>query len=83
MADDMLALFPKDSWTPKSRTSKNVWNKDGSLSAGFMAQAENMKEESMKMAQVAKTGDVKAIKKQLRNLAANGCRGCHTLYRTE
>ena len=83
MANDMLLLFPKDSMGAKSRVSPNIWNKDGSLSQGFIAQVEKMKEEATKMVKVAQAGDMAAVQKQLRSMTADGCRSCHTLYRIE
>ena len=81
MADDMLMLFPANSFSGKSRALSSIWDKDGKLASDFVAQAELMKVESKKMVDVAKAGNYKAIKKQLGILANKGCRGCHTKYR--
>ena len=83
MADDMIKLFPKGSQGPKSRVLVDVWDKNGNLSKPFLEQTENMKKEAQKMAEVAKKGNPSEMKKQLRALASNGCRGCHTLFRGE
>ena len=83
MAEDMLRLFPKGSQGPQSRALPSIWDKDGNLSSAFIAQVDVMKKEAKKMAEVAKAGDNEAIRQQLRQLASNGCRGCHTLFRGE
>ncbi|MBF0238306.1 MAG: cytochrome c [SAR324 cluster bacterium] len=83
MAEDMLHLFPPGSQGADSRTLPTIWNKDGTLSQTFVEQAQIMKQEAKKMAEVAKTQDMDLIKKQLREFATNGCRGCHSLFRGE
>ena len=81
MADDMLDLFPANSRGGRSRALPEIWNKDGSLSKEFIHQAEIMKEESNEMVLIAKKGNYKAINKQLKKLANNGCRSCHQQFR--
>ncbi|MGK5090748.1 cytochrome c [Deltaproteobacteria bacterium TL4] len=81
MAEDILLLFPKGSLSDKSRTLPSIWDKEGNLVPGFIKQAENMKVEARKLAQIAKTGNRRAVNAQLRNFDSEGCRGCHTLYR--
>jgi cytochrome c556 len=83
MADDMLDIFPANSKGAKSRALPIIWNADGSLAKEFIFQANILKVESKKMVVVAKEGDYKAIKSQLKDLANKGCRGCHSKYRGE
>ena len=66
-----------------SRALPTIWNADGTLSQGFVDQAKMMQAEAHKLAQIAPTGNLKAITKQVKILANKGCRGCHTQYRGE
>ena len=76
-ADNMLKLFPKGSGGGKSRAKSEIWQDWN----GFKAAAAVLKVEANKFAEVAKTGDKAAIKKQAGMLAKAGCGGCHQKFR--
>ena len=76
-ADNMLKLFPKGSGGGKSRAKSDIWQDWN----GFKAAAAVLKVEANKFANVARTGDKAAIKKQAGILGKAACGGCHKKFR--
>ena len=76
-ADNMLKLFPKGSGGGKSRAKAEIWQDWN----GFKAEAAVLKAEANKFAEVARTGDKEAIKKQAGMLGKAGCGSCHKKFR--
>jgi len=73
--------FPKGSGVearPKSLAKPDVW----SDAAGFGAAAAKLKDETAKLNQAALSGDLAAVKAQLRP-TGGACKGCHDKYRQE
>jgi len=83
MADDMLLLFPAGTIGGKSRAMGDIWDKDGKITSEFTAKAIDMRKEAAALAEVARGGNYKKIKKQMGRFANKGCRSCHTDYRGE
>jgi len=76
-ADNMLKLFPKGSGGGKSRAKSSIWQDWN----GFKAAAAVLKVEANKFAEVARTGNKEAIKKQAAVLGKAGCSSCHDKFR--
>lgn len=73
--------FPRGSGQearPKSEAKANIW----SDAAGFTAAASNLQVQASKLQQVATTGDVDALKAQVR-ATGGACKACHDKYRVE
>ena len=74
-------LFPvgsgMDAYPGKTGAKPEIW---ADLTA-FQAAAARLGEESVKLFQVAQSGDKQAIAGQFEALAKNACGGCHTKFR--
>ncbi len=72
-------IFPKDSGMAagKTRALDAIWQKP----AEFAKALDVFEAEAMKLAEVAKSGDMAAFGKQAGALGKNGCGGCHSAFR--
>ena len=72
-------VFPKDSSMAagKTRALDAIWQKPDE----FAKALEVYQAEAMKLAEVAKSGDMAAFGKQAGALGKNGCGGCHSAFR--
>ena len=82
MAIEMTRLFPEGSGNGNSRALKDVWDKEGNLSKQFVRKSGIMQAEAKVLSTVAKDGNMKEIKKQVRKLAKS-CQSCHADFREE
>jgi len=71
-------VFPKGSAVGESRAKPEIWEDWGK----FLAAYDAYKAEAAKLAEVAGSGDLKAIGAQLGNLGKS-CGGCHKPFRKE
>lgn len=81
LANGLPTWFPRGSGVearPKSEAKANIWTD----AAGFSARASALQVQASKMNQIAMTGDVGAIKAQVRPLGG-ACKACHDVYRQE
>jgi cytochrome c556 len=81
LAGGLPTWFPRGSGVearPMSQAKADVW----SDAAGFSAAAAKLREEAARMNTAAASGDLGAIKGQVRNLGG-ACKGCHDKYRQE
>lgn len=79
MSKNLLRLFPAGSGTEagETRALPAIWEKRGDFEATVMV----LQDESAKLAQVAKSGDMAAIGAQVGALGKNACGACHKAYR--
>ena len=76
---DLLAGFPKGSYDPEeSRAKQAIWQKWDEFEDKFQA----LQRESAKLAEVARGGDMAAIKAQF-GKTAKTCGGCHKPFRSK
>ncbi len=76
---DLLSGFPKGSYDPEeSRAKKAIWEEWPQFEDKYRA----LQKESSKLAEVAMTGDVAAMKAQF-GATAKTCGGCHKPFRAK
>jgi cytochrome c556 len=81
LATALPTWFPRGSGVearPMSEAKANIWTD----AAGFSAAASRLKTEVTKLNQAAMSGDMAAVKAQVRPTGA-ACKGCHDKYRQE
>ena len=81
LANGLPTWFPRGSGVearPKSQAKANVWTD----AAGFSAKASAMQVQVSKLNQAALSGDINAVRAQVRP-TGGACKGCHDVYRLE
>ena len=76
-AKNLPAMFPKDADNSHSYALKSVWEKPDE----FAAASKKLEELASKLAETAKTGDVKASLAAFADMGRNGCGACHNEFR--
>ena len=81
MSKNMARLFPAGTGpdAEKTRALPAIWEQP----AKFEAAVKALQDESAKLIEVAKGGDMAAIGAQVGALGKNGCGGCHKPFRAE
>jgi cytochrome c556 len=80
-AGQLPTWFPRGSGVearPLSEAKADIWRD----AAGFTTAASNLQAQATKLNQLAATGDLDAVKGQVRNTGM-ACKGCHDKYRLE
>ncbi len=70
-------MFPKDADNSHSYALKSVWEKPDD----FAAAAKKLQQLASKLAETAKTGDVKASLAAFADMGRNACGACHKEFR--
>ncbi len=76
-AKNIPAMFPKDADNSHSYALKSVWEKPDE----FAAASKKLEELASKLAETARTGDVKASLAAFADMGRNGCGACHNDFR--
>jgi cytochrome c556 len=76
-ARNLPSMFPKDGDNAHSYALKSVWEKPDE----FAAAAKKLHDLASKLAETAKTGDVKASLAAFADMGKNGCGACHDDFR--
>jgi cytochrome c556 len=71
-----LSMFPKGSGKGRTKSKQTIWENWSE----FESAAKNFERESAKLAEVAKSGDMEALAKQVR-ATGKTCSGCHRNFR--
>jgi cytochrome c556 len=79
MSKNLVRLFPQGSGTEagETRALPAIWEKPDD----FAASVKSLQDESAKLMEVAKAGDMGAIGAQVGALGKNSCGGCHNNFR--
>lgn len=81
LAGQLPTWFPRGSGQearPKSEARAEIW----SDAAGFSAAASNLRAQTAKLHQLASTGDMDAVRTQVR-ATGGACKACHDNYRVQ
>ena len=71
-----LSMFPEGSGKGRTKSKQGIWENW----TEFESAAKNFERESAKLAEVAESGDMEALAKQVR-ATGKTCSGCHRNYR--
>ena len=71
-----LSMFPKGSGKGRTKSKQAIWENWSE----FESAANNFERESAKLAEVAESGDMEALSKQVRTTGKT-CSGCHRNFR--
>ena len=72
----ILSMFPEGSSKGRTKSKQAIWENWSE----FESAAKNFERESAKLAEVAKSGDMEALAKQVR-ATGKTCSGCHRNFR--
>ena len=71
-----LSMFPKGSGKGRTKSKQSIWENWSE----YESAANNFERESTKLAEVAESGDMEALAKQVRSTGKT-CSGCHRNFR--
>lgn len=76
-ATQIPALFPEGSMTEKSKAKPEIWQKKAEFDAG----ARKMETESIRLRDIARTGNAQATNDIIKDFGRTTCGSCHTPFR--